>query len=84
MSKYTYHYYTHIDHEWEVFSTGLSIAIKFCVSVSLFTVNLQMAETYPTCLRQTGLSLGMILSNVLGVLAPYAVLWVYIYTYIYQ
>lgn len=30
-------------------------------------------EVYPTCLRQTGLALGHILANAIGIVAPYMV-----------
>lgn len=36
-------------------------------------MNLQGMEVYPTCLRQTGLSLGNIVANSVGMIAPYMV-----------
>lgn len=54
----------------------LTIVVKFCTSISFFAIYLQSMETYPTCLRQTGISLGMIASNAFGVLGPYIVLLV--------
>lgn len=65
----------------------LATIIKFFASVTFYVVNLQAMETYPTCLRQTGLSMGVLSANALGVLGPYIVylvcmnklLWFYIY-----
>jgi hypothetical protein len=47
--------------------------VKFCISVTFFAVNLHAIEIYPTCLRQTGLSFGAVLGNLLGILGPYIV-----------
>lgn len=33
-------------------------------------------ETYPTCLRQTGISIGSIVANIIGMVGPYIVLLV--------
>jgi hypothetical protein len=54
-------------------SVALSVFIKFCISINLFVVNLQGMETYPTCLRQTGLSFGTIIGSSFGILGPYIV-----------
>lgn len=51
----------------------LTIAIKFCASVTFFAVNLQALETYPTCLRQTGISMGIVAANAFGMFGPYIV-----------
>lgn len=51
----------------------LAVVMKFCISITFYVVNLQAMETYPTCLRQTGISIGTIVSNALGVLGPYIV-----------
>lgn len=59
------------DSEWEFGATGLTIIIKFWSAITYFAVNLQSMETYPTCLRQTGISIGIIFSNAVGVLGPY-------------
>ncbi len=54
-------------------SIVLSVFIKFCISINLYLVNLQSMETYPTCLRQTGLSFGTIVGSSFGILGPYIV-----------
>jgi hypothetical protein len=59
--------------EYEMVSIVLSVFIKFCISVNLFVVNLQSMETYPTCLRQTGLSFGTVIGSSFGILGPYIV-----------
>lgn len=51
----------------------LSAIIKFFNAITFFIVNLQGMEVYPTCLRQTGLSLGNIVANAIGMVAPYMV-----------
>nr|AAN71178.1 GH14589p [Drosophila melanogaster] len=51
----------------------LATFIKFLNALTFFTVNLQCLEIYPTCMRQTGVALGTILANAIGVLAPYLV-----------
>lgn len=56
-----------------MYSICLSVVIKLCISITFFAVYLQSIETYPTCLRQTGISLGMIASNAVGVVGPYIV-----------
>lgn len=56
-----------------MYTISLTIIIKMGTSVTISTVYLQSMETYPTCLRQTGMSLGMILSNLLGICGPYIV-----------
>lgn len=52
---------------------GLAAFIKFLNAVTFFTASLQGMEIYPTCMRQTGIALGTILANAVGVLAPYLV-----------
>lgn len=59
--------------EYSQFSTALVILVKFCTSIAFFTVNLQSMEVYPTCLRQSGISVGAICANLLGVFGPYVV-----------
>lgn len=59
--------------EYETATTILSVFIKFCISINFFVVNLQSMETYPTCLRQTGLAFGGIVGSSLGALGPYIV-----------
>lgn len=43
----------------------------------MFSVYLQMMETFPTCLRQSGMSFGLILGNLLGIFGPYIVFLVF-------
>lgn len=52
---------------------GLAAFIKFLNAVTFFTASLQGMEIYPTCMRQTGIALGTILANAIGILAPYLV-----------
>ncbi|XP_062702203.1 beta-alanine transporter isoform X1 [Aedes albopictus] len=59
--------------EYEYIAIALSIAIKFCVSINFFAVNLQSIEIYPTCLRQTGLAFAAIMANLFGIFGPYVV-----------
>lgn len=67
------------DSEWQFAATCLTIIIKFWGAITFFAVNLQSMETYPTCLRQTGISCGAIFSNGVGVLGPYIAYLVNIY-----
>lgn len=62
-----------IDVEWEFVATCSVIVVKFWLAITFFVINLQAMETYPTCLRQTGLSIGIIGSNIIGILGPYIV-----------
>lgn len=57
-------------------ATCCAIMIKFFVSINFYISNLQAMETYPTCLRQTGISIGSIVANIFGMLGPYIVLLV--------
>lgn len=59
--------------EYENFSMMLGVLVKLCISITFFVVNLQSMEIYPTCLRQTGISIGSIVANSLGVSGPYIV-----------
>jgi len=61
------------DERYETVLIYLATFIKFLNASTFFTVNLQCLEIYPTCMRQTGLALGTILANGIGVLAPYLV-----------
>ncbi|KAL5284853.1 hypothetical protein ACFFRR_006894 [Megaselia abdita] len=61
------------DPEFRGLLTILSTVIKFFNAITFFVVNLQGMEVYPTCLRQTGLALGHILANGIGIVAPYMV-----------
>lgn len=59
--------------EYESISTPLVVFVKFCTSIVFFAVNLQAMEIYPTCLRQSGISIGAICANSFGVFGPYVV-----------
>lgn len=59
--------------EYEILTTILVILVKFCTSIGFFVVNLQAMEIYPTCVRQSGISIGAICANCLGVFGPYVV-----------
>ncbi|XP_017007624.1 carcinine transporter isoform X2 [Drosophila takahashii] len=61
------------DERYESLMIYLATFIKFLNALTFFTVNLQCLEIYPTCMRQTGVALGTILANAIGVLAPYLV-----------
>lgn len=64
---------TFTDVEWEHIATWSAIIVKFWLAITFFAINLQSMETYPTCLRQTGLSIGTIAANIIGVFGPYVV-----------
>ncbi|XP_053695803.1 solute carrier family 22 member 21-like [Sabethes cyaneus] len=57
----------------ELYVTIFAIIIKFFVCITYFTLYLQSFELYPTSLRQTGTSFGIIVANVFGTLGPYIV-----------
>ncbi|XP_026477381.1 carcinine transporter-like [Ctenocephalides felis] len=57
---------------WSVLA--LATFMRFCISITFYVVNLQAMEIYPTCLRQTGISTSVIVSNAMGVLGPFIIL----------
>ncbi|EAT45535.1 AAEL003192-PA [Aedes aegypti] len=57
----------------EQYVTVFAVVIKFFVCVTYFALYLQSFEVYPTSLRQTGTSFGIIISNIFGALGPYIV-----------
>ncbi|CAD6994986.1 unnamed protein product [Ceratitis capitata] len=61
------------DVKYERIMVGLATFIKFLNALTFFMVNLQSMEIYPTCMRQTGIALGTILANAVGIFAPYLV-----------
>ncbi|XP_016978582.1 carcinine transporter [Drosophila rhopaloa] len=61
------------DERYESLMIYLATFIKFLNALTFFTANLQCLEIYPTCMRQTGVALGTILANAIGILAPYLV-----------
>uniref|UniRef100_A0A1A9WDS2 Major facilitator superfamily (MFS) profile domain-containing protein n=1 Tax=Glossina brevipalpis TaxID=37001 RepID=A0A1A9WDS2_9MUSC len=63
----------YLDVQYEHVIMGLAAFIKFLNAVTFFTASLQGMEIYPTCMRQTGIALGAILANAIGIVAPYLV-----------
>lgn len=59
--------------EYEMLTTILVVFVKFCSSITFFAVNLQAMEIYPTCLRQSGISIGAICANSFGIFGPYII-----------
>lgn len=59
--------------EFKLITTILVILIKLSSSITFFAVNLQAMEIYPTCLRQSGSSIGNISANILGIFGPYII-----------
>uniref|UniRef100_A0A182PNN8 Major facilitator superfamily (MFS) profile domain-containing protein n=1 Tax=Anopheles epiroticus TaxID=199890 RepID=A0A182PNN8_9DIPT len=57
----------------EMAATALVTFVKFCIGITFFVVNLRSIEIYPTCLRQTGLSVGTIAATIFGIVGPYVV-----------
>jgi len=51
----------------------ISVFLKFSISFAFFVLNLQSLETYPTCIRQTGISIGGIMGNAVAIIGPYIV-----------
>jgi hypothetical protein len=51
----------------------LVLIVKFSITVAAYCAYLQCMELYPTCLRQTGTSLGVLLATLIGTLGPYIV-----------
>lgn len=52
---------------------SLAMSLKFLNGITFLSMNLQAMETYPTCLRQSGLALGAIAGNSIGVVSPFVV-----------
>ncbi|XP_044258054.1 beta-alanine transporter isoform X1 [Tribolium madens] len=51
--------------------TVCGILMKCLSSVAFYAMNLQTLEIYPTCLRQTGSSIGYLVASLFGILTPY-------------
>lgn len=51
----------------------LVVFVKFCFTITFYVVHLVAMETYPTCVRQTGTSLGAVMGSSMGILGPYIV-----------
>jgi hypothetical protein len=49
----------------------LVLVAKFSVIVASYCIYLQCMELYPTNLRQTGTSLGVLVSTLMGSFSPY-------------
>jgi hypothetical protein len=49
------------------------VFVKFCFTITFYVIHLVAMETYPTCVRQTGTSLGAVLGSSMGILGPYIV-----------
>ncbi|KAJ3650352.1 hypothetical protein Zmor_022045 [Zophobas morio] len=47
------------------------IIMKLVSSIVFYAINLQTLEIYPTCLRQTGYSMGFTVANIFGIFTPY-------------
>lgn len=54
-------------------TTSLVVFVKFCFTITFYVVHLVAMETYPTCVRQTGTSLGAVMGSSMGILGPYIV-----------
>lgn len=54
-------------------STVMVTFIRFCVTITNFVCYLQGMEIFPTCLRQTGMSVANLAGNMTTVVAPYVV-----------
>lgn len=59
--------------ELSALAIALTVITKFNTSMAFYVVNLLSVETYPTCLRQTGISVGAIAANIFGIFGPYIV-----------
>ncbi|KDR09584.1 hypothetical protein L798_00320, partial [Zootermopsis nevadensis] len=54
-------------------TTAMVAFVKFCFTITYYVVHLVAVETYPTCVRQTGTSLGAVMGSSMGILGPYIV-----------
>jgi hypothetical protein len=54
-------------------TTSLVVFVKFYFTITYYVVHLVAIETYPTCVRQTGSSLGAVMGSSMGILGPYIV-----------
>ncbi|XP_017787310.1 PREDICTED: organic cation transporter protein-like [Nicrophorus vespilloides] len=61
------------DESQQLTVAAFCVFLKFCNAFAYYIVNLQAMEIYPTCVRQTGMSLGGIVANAVGVFGPYVV-----------
>lgn len=56
-----------------IYATASTLGIKFFIAIIFFMVQLQCMEIYPTCLRQTGISVASTVANAIGAAGPYVV-----------
>ncbi|XP_069687232.1 carcinine transporter-like isoform X2 [Periplaneta americana] len=54
-------------------TTSLVVFVKFCFTITFYVIHLVAMETYPTCVRQSGTSLGAVVGSSMGILGPYIV-----------
>ncbi|XP_063703892.1 organic cation transporter 1-like [Culicoides brevitarsis] len=59
--------------EYATIVSILVVIIRFMYSIIFFAINLQAFEIYPTCLRQTGFSMMLVIANLMGLVGPYVV-----------
>uniref|UniRef100_A0A7G3AZI8 Putative synaptic vesicle transporter svop n=1 Tax=Lutzomyia longipalpis TaxID=7200 RepID=A0A7G3AZI8_LUTLO len=59
--------------EMDFYATSFTVFVKMMIMINFFAIGLQSMETYPTCIRQTGNSVSVIIANGFGVLGPYIV-----------
>ncbi|XP_059057002.1 solute carrier family 22 member 3 isoform X2 [Achroia grisella] len=58
-------------HLWWLVGTTLTILTRLATATSYYVIYLFNMELYPTCLRQSGMSLGNLLASGGGAIAPY-------------
>jgi hypothetical protein len=52
---------------------SMVVFVKFCFAITFYVVHLVSMEIYPTCVRQSGTSLGALMGSSMGILGPYIV-----------
>lgn len=60
-----------VGHQSQWLHTILMSINKFCITVGFYVATLQSMEIYPTCVRQTGMALGVLISSAFAILGPY-------------
>ncbi|KAJ9573945.1 hypothetical protein L9F63_008687, partial [Diploptera punctata] len=61
------------DPEMQLITVCLVIFIKLGITVTFYVCHLVAMETYPTCVRQSGTSMGAVLGSSMAILGPYIV-----------
>lgn len=56
-----------------IYATLSTLGVKFFIAIIFFIVQLQTMEIFPTCLRQTGISVASTVANAIGAAGPYVV-----------